>query len=96
MMEYILGSGEAQKEDVIDQKILRALFHIYSSDLLQRMSLTLFKNLLTSANRVHPLYLKFRYRYKSRLEQFKSKWQEDLQRLDVEKGDGFVLIGDFK
>ena len=89
MMDYIFG-----KEFNLD--LMNSVFYIFSNDYTKRMSLSLFKKLIEQGNNINSLYLKLKFRFRGRLDAIKKKFVQEFQRLDTERGDGYILMNDFQ
>jgi hypothetical protein len=78
------------------ERNVRSLFRIFRSPVHGRITFKNFKRMIAIGQKIHPLYLKFKYQFGTVLSQYVKTLTEMLQIMSVSRGDSIIRLQSFK
>lgn len=75
---------------------LHQLFTIVAWPATKEFSWILFKNTIEMGKKINPVYVKLKLKYGEKFNEVKSRFIDEINKLNIKRGDGFVSIFDIK
>lgn len=82
------------KDNTIEEDVLSGCYYLFAWPTCKKVTYSKFIQIVEMGKKMNPLYIKVKNRYVSSMEKYRNLYRDELLKMDVKDGEGYVTLID--